>query len=256
MTELGKPVGEYVSIALVLLKMDGEWAHDQDMVNSISVVGQLDPIVVFKQEDGSYFVSDGRRRASAMKHLGFANIDARIVPADLGMAVATLAGNLHSRNLLSEARAIEQIGDLEQVRRVCGLTKSEAEARLRLLLLIKTYQDMVENGQLSITAAKALAKLPVVAQDVAWQLALNSAGNKKDGSQRRPSAKVVCRAVKEALGDLQPQLAVPVPDVAVERWIDPAVIAMSVRRIAEDDRLTPGEVEFLTDAADVLDKLS
>jgi len=208
-------VREVFEVPLSRIDDEGDrWVADPAMVKSIAEVGQKRPVILSSQRDGQYKVKDGRRRIAAIRRLHemtgaetWTTVDA-LIEKDIGHDhLTTLAGNLHSPNPLSEARAIAALNDDELAQQVGGLTKSQIAARLRLLRLADEFQAMLQAGEMTMTAAKELAKLlNQEDQHRAWDVACELAGKK-------PATKHVRQAVRKVRGSLQPQLAAPVPVV-------------------------------------------
>lgn len=48
------------------------------LINSIRLAGQLNPIIIRKNKNGKYVLLDGHHRLTAMKKLGYSEIDSII----------------------------------------------------------------------------------------------------------------------------------------------------------------------------------
>lgn len=137
-----------------------------DLANSMSVSGLLQPVVVREAEDG-YELIAGERRWRAAQRLGWDRLAAVIREAD-DQAVLTFAlvENLQRDALspIDEAqgyhRLIEEF-DLSQgdVGSMVGRSRAAVANALRLLQLPETVQGMVHAGSLSSGHARALLGL-------------------------------------------------------------------------------------------------
>lgn len=85
----------------------------EELKDSISQIGLLDPIVVFLNADGAYELKDGFRRRLAVLQLDLPRVECRLVEAggDAEQIVAMLASTLHRDDLTisEEARGYEQL---------------------------------------------------------------------------------------------------------------------------------------------------
>lgn len=237
---------------------DGDWAAPRDLVDSIRAVDQLLPLLVLDQNlttlgyqvaDG-YQLVDGRRRLAAMKELGFDEVEVKVVSPVVGFALLGLAGNVHSSNPLSEARMIQAVRDDELVQQTTGMTKAMIRARRKLLNLSGRFQEMLETGELTLTAAKELARLPTERQIEAYETACL-------GDEKKPTVNRVRDAVRKIQGEVQPQLAVNLPVVCATNGIDPVAVAMSIRRVVSENgnELSCDEHDILMRAAEIIERL-
>jgi ParB family chromosome partitioning protein len=139
----------------------------QDLADSISAQGVLQPIVVRSVGAGKYEIIAGERRWRAAQLAGLHEIPAivREVEDRAAMAIA-LIENIQRENLnpLEEARALDRLireFELthEQAAEAVGRSRAAVSNLLRLLELEDSVKDMVEHGVLEMGHARALLAL-------------------------------------------------------------------------------------------------
>jgi len=250
--------GKIKKIPVDVIELDGEWAEWPELTASMAEVGLLQPIVVcLDRESVSYHTGGGRKRVVSARKLGWKKIDALVFENEaemqLKLARIALAENLHGPNWLSDARAIETIDDPDQVRRLSGIDKGAAAARMNLLKLHPEFQQLLEQKTISLSTAKELAKLPQEMQHKAYTEAKRARGDDKS-----PSAAQVKMQVRRLMGELQPQIPVPVlAQPAQSRQSgkpDPIVVAMLLRVYAKANGLSCDQVDILERAADIIEE--
>ena len=156
----------------------------QDLASSIKVHGVIQPLVVNKEQDGSYMIIAGERRWRASQIAGL-----EVVPVivknytEKQVKEIALIENLQREDLnpIEAARAIRQLMDeykltQETVAERIGKSRSNVANTLRLLTLTPDVVKLVENGKLSAGHARSL----VVIDDINLQTKLaNSAASGK-----------------------------------------------------------------------------
>ena len=139
----------------------------QDLANSISAQGVLQPIVVRAISADKYEIIAGERRWRAAQLAGLHEIPAivREVKDRAAIAIA-LIENIQRENLnpLEEARALDRLireFELthEQAAEAVGRSRAAVSNLLRLLELEETVKEMVEQGVLEMGHARALLAL-------------------------------------------------------------------------------------------------
>lgn len=139
----------------------------QDLKNSIAEYGVLQPIIVRKQKDGTYFLIAGERRLRAAKLAGLTKIPAIVKDFDeKDTAVIAVVENVQRENLsyIEEAYAYKKLID------EFGLTQGELSAKigkrqstisnkLRILTLPPEIQEKLIEAKLTERHARALLKL-------------------------------------------------------------------------------------------------
>lgn len=139
----------------------------QELANSISAQGVVQPIVV-RKEGAHYELIAGERRWRAAQLAGLQSIPAVIKEIDTQSAAAiALIENIQREDLnpLEEANALQRlINDFElthmQVAEAVGRSRVAVSNLLRLLELVEPVKDLVNKGLLSMGHARALLPLP------------------------------------------------------------------------------------------------
>ena len=147
----------------------------QELADSVSRYGLIQPITVRKLDSGYYQIIAGERRWRAARLAGLTEVPVRILEADdRRTAELALVENLQRENLnpIEEARGYRALIDeygltQEETARSVGKSRPAVTNAIRLLSLSPEVLEMVEKGQLSAGHARAL--VPV--QDVKLQLA-------------------------------------------------------------------------------------
>lgn len=137
------------------------------LAESISIVGVLQPVVLRRDPAGGYLLVAGERRWRAARKAGLGEIPAVIREGDDRAALTeALVENLQRTDLtaLEEAAAYQQLLEdfgmtHEEVGRRVGKSRAAVTNTLRLLSLPASIQGMIESGELSAGAARALAGL-------------------------------------------------------------------------------------------------
>lgn len=146
----------------------------QELAESISRQGVMQPVVVRPLVEGEYELIAGERRWRAAQMAGLERIPALIreVPDDAAMALG-LIENIQRENL----NPIEEAGALHRLQEEFGLTQQQvAEAvgksrttitnLLRLMGLSQEVRVMLEHGDLEMGHGRALLGLQQAAQQV------------------------------------------------------------------------------------------
>jgi len=172
----------------------------QELADSISQYGLIQPITVRKLESGYYQIIAGERRWRASRLAGLIEVPVRVIEADdRRVAELALVENLQREDLnpIEEAKGYKSLMD------VYGLTQDEAAKSvgrsrpaianaMRLLSLSEPVLQLVENGTLSAGHARALLSL----DDAALQL--ETAKNViENGLSVRKTEQLVAKTVKK-----------------------------------------------------------
>jgi len=139
----------------------------QDLADSISAQGVVQPILVRKIDTDRYEIIAGERRWRAAQLAGLDEIPAVIREVEDRQAIAiALIENIQRENLnpLEEARALERLireFELthEQAAEAVGRSRAAVSNLLRLLDLEDVVKGMVERGELEMGHARALLAL-------------------------------------------------------------------------------------------------
>ena len=139
----------------------------QELADSISEYGLIQPITVRRLDGGYYQIIAGERRWRAARMAGLKEVPVRIIEADDRLATELALGeNLQREDL----NPIEEALGYKTLLDVYGLTQEEAAQRvgkarptvtnaLRLLSLAPEVQQFVEQGLLSAGHARALVSV-------------------------------------------------------------------------------------------------
>jgi ParB family transcriptional regulator, chromosome partitioning protein len=152
----------------------------QNLADSISEQGVVQPIVVRGIGDGRYEIIAGERRWRAAQQAGLHQIPAIIRDADDRAAIAiALIENIQRENLnpLEEARALKRLIEEfemthEQAAQAVGRSRVAVSNLLRLLDLEDAVKAMVERRELEMGHARALLPLSGVRQVEAARLVI------------------------------------------------------------------------------------
>lgn len=151
----------------------------QQLADSISRYGVLQPLLVRDMGNGRYQLLAGERRWRAARLAGLTELPVQLKELeDQGVLEVALIENLQREDL----NPMEQAGGYRRLMEEFSLTQEEVAARvgrsrpaiantLRLLSLPKTIQDMVQEGALSEGHGRALVGLD---ESVSLPLALQS----------------------------------------------------------------------------------
>jgi ParB family chromosome partitioning protein len=139
----------------------------QDLADSISEQGVVQPIVVRPVGAGRYEIIAGERRWRAAQLAGLHDIPAVVREVDDRGAIAiALIENIQRENLnpIEEARALKRLVDEfevthEEAAHAVGRSRAAVSNLLRLLDLEETVKEMVERGELEMGHARALLAL-------------------------------------------------------------------------------------------------
>ncbi|MEA2093865.1 MAG: ParB/RepB/Spo0J family partition protein, partial [Pseudomonadota bacterium] len=139
----------------------------QELADSISEQGVVQPIVVRGIGEGRYEIIAGERRWRAAQQAGLHEIPAVIRDVDDRSAIAiALIENIQRENLnpLEEARALKRLIDEfevthEEAAQAVGRSRAAVSNLLRLLDLEDAVKEMVERGELEMGHARALLAL-------------------------------------------------------------------------------------------------
>ena len=138
----------------------------QELADSIKEYGIIEPIIVKKSIKG-YEIVAGERRTKAAKKAGLITIPAIVKDfSDEDMMEIALLENIQREDLnpIDEASSIANIINVrgftqEQFAKRFGKSRSYITNLLGLLKLPKEVQDMVKNGDISMSHARCLSKV-------------------------------------------------------------------------------------------------
>ena len=139
----------------------------QDLADSISQYGVIQPVVARKLDNGYYQIIAGERRWRASRLAGLTEIPVRVIEADdRRTAELALVENLQREDLnpIEEAKGyktlMEEYGlTQEETAKSVGRSRPAITNALRLLNLSDKVMEMVEKGELSAGHARALVSV-------------------------------------------------------------------------------------------------
>lgn len=215
----------------------------QELADSISQFGLIQPIVVRKLDSGYYQIIAGERRWRASRLAGLKEVPVRVIEADdRRTAELALVENLQREDL----NPIEEAKGYKTLIEVYGLTQEEAAKSvgrsrpaitnsMRLLSLSDEVMELVEKGKLSAGHARAL--VPIA--DAKKQLSAANEVMEKSLSVRKTEelAARLQRPEKAAK-----KTSVPLVDYAAE--ISNELSALLGRKVILTDGKKTGKIEL------------
>ncbi len=141
-----------------------------ELADSIKIHGIVQPIVLNKQDDGSYLIIAGERRFRAAKICGLTKVPAVIKNyTEKQVKEISIIENLQREDLnpVEAARAIKELMEeysltQEVVSERIGKSRSNVANTLRLLTLTPEVLNMVESGKISAGHARCLVAIDSV----------------------------------------------------------------------------------------------
>lgn len=139
----------------------------QQLAESISQHGLIQPLTVRQAENGYYELIAGERRWRACKLIGMRHLRARVLQVDdYEAAMMTMTENLQREdlNFFEEAQGYQLLMQLhfitqQQLAEQLGISQSAVANKLRLLRLSEEIRTLVIEKNLSERHARALLKL-------------------------------------------------------------------------------------------------
>ncbi len=186
----------------------------QELANSISAQGVIQPIVV-RKEGSHYELIAGERRWRASQLAGLQSIPAVIKQIDTQSAAAVaLIENIQREDLnpLEESAALQRLIDdfsltHMQVAEAVGRSRVAVSNLLRLLELVEPVKDLVNKSLLSMGHARALLALPEHDQAEIARIVVN----------RGLSVRETEALIKKTLSPAPKKPAKPEPDPDIQR---------------------------------------
>lgn len=140
----------------------------EELADSISTLGLIQPITVRREPDGKYIIISGERRWRASKLAGRKTIPAYIRDADdKELHEMALVENIQRQDLnameiaISLQRLIDECGvTQETVAQRVGKKRSTVANYLRLMQMCPEVQAALKAGQITMGHAKAIAGAP------------------------------------------------------------------------------------------------
>ena len=224
----------------------------QDLADSISHHGLIQPIIVRKLESGSFQIIAGERRWRAARIAGLTEVPVRVLRADdRTVSELALVENLQREDLnpMEEARGYQKLMQdysLTQEETAAGVGKSRSAVAnsLRLLNLSAEVASMVECGDLSAGHARALLALedPNLQKKAADQVLLRSLSVRK--------AEQLCSRMKKDQSKAAEKKETSSPLVDYSAEISEKLSLVLGRRVVLSDHNNHGKIELYYDNAD------
>ena len=223
----------------------------QDLADSISAQGVVQPIVVRAIAAGRYEIIAGERRWRAAQLAGLHEIPAVVREVEDRAAIAiALIENIQRENLnpLEEARALERLikeFELthEQAAEAVGRSRAAVSNLLRLLDLEDSVKELVEKGELEMGHARALLAL--------------SGSKQREAARQVVSRGLTVRATEGLVKSLQ-RPATPKPakagkDANIQRLEADLSDTLGARVAVHQGRGGKGKLEISYNSLDELD---
>lgn len=146
-----------------------------ELAESITRLGIIEPIVVRRRNDGTFDVIAGERRLRAAKRLGLANVPCIIRQCSDGEAMSVaLVENLQRCDLnpieraLCIRRLVEEFGVTQSdIGTILGMSQSSVAHHLKLLSLPGAIRKFIERGDLTMGHGKVLGRVSTSDEAVA-----------------------------------------------------------------------------------------
>ena len=228
----------------------------QDLADSISRHGLIQPVIVRKLENGNYQIIAGERRWRAARLAGLPEIPVRVLQADdRSVSELALVENLQREDLnpMEEARGYQKLMTdyaLTQEEAAAGVGKSHSAVAnaLRLLNLSAGVASLVERGELSAGHARAL--LPI--EDPELQQKAAALVMSKALSVRK-TEQLAARLKKEAETEATPAPAGDLVDYAAV--LSEELSLLLGRKAVLSEKKGRGKIELFFDNADDREQL-
>ena len=228
----------------------------QDLADSISRHGLIQPVIVRKLENGNYQIIAGERRWRAARLAGLPEIPVRVLQADdRSVSELALVENLQREDLnpMEEARGYQKLMTdyaLTQEEAAAGVGKSRSAVAnaLRLLNLSAGVASLVERGELSAGHARAL--LPI--EDSELQQKAAALVMSKALSVRK-TEQLAARLKKEAETEATPAPAGDLVDYAAV--LSEELSLLLGRKAVLSEKKGRGKIELFFDNADDREQL-
>lgn len=227
----------------------------QELSSSIKLHGVIQPLVVNKQDDGSYMIIAGERRWRASKMAGLEKVPVVVKNyTEKQIKEISIIENLQREDLnpIEAARAIKQLMEeynltQETVSDRIGKSRSSVANTLRLLSLYPDVIKLIEEGKLSSGHARSL----VVVDDTTTQIKLA-----KQAADGKMSVRELEKAVRNYLNPQKtPMNKVQEQSLELKELINEMqrIFATKVSAIGNDNK---GRIYIDYYSRDDLDRLS
>lgn len=223
----------------------------QDLADSISRHGLIQPVIVRQLEKGDYQIIAGERRWRAARLAGLTEIPVRVLQADdRSVSELALVENLQREDLnpMEEARGYQKLMQdyaLTQEEAAAGVGKSRSTVAnsLRLLNLCAPVAQLVEDGVLSAGHARTLLSLedPALQKKAADQVLARTLSVRK-------TEQLVSRLKKESVRPPEEEKQMNEVDYAAA--LSEELSSFLGRRVSLSEKKNKGKIELYYDNAD------
>lgn len=137
---------------------------------SIELNGVLEPVLLRRETDGTYTISDGRRRIAVLVALGKPTVRAFVLPELFASATVALVANHHrSNNPFSDYEALEELlgsgVTFEAISEDMGIPLHSIKRVLRLRNLIVPLYNLARIGKIGVGFAFLASSLSKTEQE-------------------------------------------------------------------------------------------
>jgi len=135
----------------------------KELAQSINKNGLIQPLIVTKKNNESYFLVAGERRWRAAQIANLKTLPALLLPDDLDKDEISLIENIQRENLKAteEAQAYQKLIEKnnythDQLSKIVGKSRSHITNLLRILNLHEYFSNLLNKGIISMGHARAL----------------------------------------------------------------------------------------------------
>lgn len=143
-----------------------------DILKSVNLFGQLQPIIVKKDKRKTYTLIDGSKRLISLKLCGYTTVKSIILNSNEQKELKNSDFCLKELYPLDEAKfiydLIKKVG-INKTSKLLGVSKSYFVRRCELLKLINEFKELLSNGKMNFLDALDLCRLPEVVQKTIFE---------------------------------------------------------------------------------------
>lgn len=229
---------EYIPVSQIVTGKSqarlSELTKDLDVLSlSISKLGLLEPIIVFKNDENNYEILAGQRRYSAVKQLGWNEIPSIVKPkpADeyYAKAISLTENVTQSPMTLSDTitaceMLFKRFGSEKMVAETVGLSPKIVRKYVKFARLPQSLKDAYDKGDLGKDAKKAL-NIALRATD-----ALTAVDNNVDEKKVLEFAKIMAKKIGAEQKDLEEE-AKKDPSRPIEDIVQKAAHRKNIKKL-------------------------
>lgn len=182
----------------------------EELVTSLELRGQLEPVVVWTEPGGRYRLQSGHRRCAAAHRLAWKTVKALVVetPADVAeQAISRLVANVQRRDIdpIAKARTLAKLLEVgrtqAQLAEELGMSQPAISNTVKLLELPEEVQELVSAGKLSAGHASELLRIQDSELAYSGTVLRTADQVQKDLAKRLADTGAGVRAAREEVGD-------------------------------------------------------